>query len=372
MYRIQKAIILPDRKNRKLILLRYFNRELINMTMIVFFVLLSIIVSNMFVRCITILSISNIESTEILKVILVTLPKHIAYLLPISFFFSILLTYGKLFSNNELTIFFACGNSWLQCLKIIIFPAITLCIIEIFLTLFILPKMDQSRFLLQKIASKKSLISFIQPGKIIPFNEGRQAIYITSINNNNIMHDIFMVQLKNNNMRIIVTASAGYSSTTANGTQQFLILKDGYYYEVIPGDLVIQKGSFKNISLFFLKETFFGKNTSIESIPTKFLFKKNDVKYKVELQWRLSFPLSVLIATLIALTFCKVRPQQNRYSKIIPAILFFIIYFNVLSLSKLLTNQGLLPLWVGLWWVHLLFGFVMLVILKKYNGPIKI
>lgn len=326
----------------------------------------------MLVRYMAIVSIGNIESTEILKVVLVMLPKHMAYLLPISFFFSILLTYGKLFSDNELTIFFACGNSWLQCLKIMMCPAIILCIIEIFLTFFILPEMNQSHFLLQKIASRKSLISFIQPGKIIPFNEGKQAIYIKSIDSNNIMHNIFMIQLKNNNIYIIVTASKGYSSTKANSTQQFLILKGGYYYEVTPGNLVIQKWSFKNISLFFLKEILFGKNNSIESIPTKFLFKKNNVKYNVELQWRLSFPLSVLIATLIALTFCKVRPQKNRYSKMIPAILFFIIYFNLLSLSKLWTNQGLLPLWVGLWWVHLLFGLVMLAILKKYDGLIKI
>lgn len=341
------------------------------MTMMVIFILLLIVISNMFVRYLAIVSGGNIEANAIFKMISVMLPKYIAYLLPISFFFAILLVYGKLFSNNELTIFFACGNSWLQCLKIVMIPAIALFIIELILTLVILPKMDQSYFLVQKTTAKTSLISFIQPGKIIPFNEGKQVIYTKSTDSGGTMHDIFIYQAKDNNARIIITAPEGYAEIRADGNQ-YLILKNGYYYEVTPGNLAIQKGHFKTASQFILQETSIGHNPSMDSVSTYALLNSNNIQHQVELQWRLSFPMAIFIATLIALALCKMQPRQNRYSKIIPALLVFIIYFNLLSLSRSWTNEGILPVWTGLWWVHLLFGCVMLAILKKYNGPIRI
>ena len=69
----------------------------------VIFILLLIVISNMFVRYLAIVSGGNIEANAIFKMISVMLPKYIAYLLPISFFFAILLVYGKLFSNNDWT-----------------------------------------------------------------------------------------------------------------------------------------------------------------------------------------------------------------------------------------------------------------------------
>ena len=341
------------------------------MTIMVIVILLLIVISNMFVRYLSIVSGGNIEANAIFKMISVMLPKYIAYLLPISFFFAILLVYGKLFSNNELTIFFACGNSWLQCLKIVMIPALGLFVIELILTLVILPKMDQSYFLVQKTTTKSSLISFIQPGKIIPFHDGKQVVYTKSTDRDGTMHDIFIYQAKENNARVIITAPEGYAETRSNGNQ-YLILKNGYYYEITPGNLAIQKGYFKVASQFILQETPIGNNPSMDSVSTYSLLNSNKVQGQVELQWRLSFPMAIFIAALTALALCKMHPRQNRYSKIVPALLVFIFYFNLLSLSKSWTIQGVLPVWIGLWWVHLLFACSMLAMLKTHNGPIRV
>ena len=351
-----------------MILLRYFNREILNMTIFILFVLLLIVISNMFVRYLSIVSVGNIEANAIFKMLSIMLPKYIAYLLPISFFFSILLVYGKLFSNNELPIFFACGNSWFKFINITMIPAIFLCIIELILTLIILPKMDQIYFLLQKVSVKNSLINFIQPGKIIPFNKGKKVVYIKSIDDNGRMYDIFIYQKKNNS-NIIITAPKGYAKKKADGSQ-YLILKSGYYYEITPGNLALKKGYFKSISQFIFQDSIINNNSSIDSISTKVLFNSTNIKDQVELQWRLSFPFTILVSTLIALVLCQVSPHQNRYSKITIALFNFIIYFNFLSLSKSWTNQGILPVWIGLWWVHLFFGCTMILILKKNNGPL--
>ncbi|WP_116963468.1 LPS export ABC transporter permease LptF [Fastidiosibacter lacustris] len=352
-----------------MILLRYLNRELVNMTMAIILILLLIVISNMFVRYLSIVSGGNIEADAVFKMISVMLPKYIAYLLPISFFFSILIVYGKLFANNELTVAFACGTSWFRLFKFILIPALSLFIIEIILTLFILPKMDQNYFLVQKTTTKNSLISFIQPGQIIPFNDGKQVVYTKSTDSDGTMYDIFIYQQKPNNASTIITAPIGYAETRPDGNQ-YLILKDGYFYDAQAGTAELQKGEFKEATQFISSKVTVGYNSSIESVPTFELLGSNNPLYQAELQWRLSFPLAILVSTLIALAMSKMRPRQNRYSKIIPAILVCIMYFNLLSLSKSWLNDGTIPSWIGLWWIHIIFAVTMLIILKRYNGKL--
>ena len=352
-----------------MILYRYLNRELTNMMVMIIFILLLIIITNIFVRYVSNISIINIEVKAIFKIIFLMLPKYISYLLPISLFFSILLVYGQLFANHELTIFFSSGNNWIHCLKILMTLAIPLVIIELFLTLMILPKMDHIYFLLKKTISTPPLINCIQPGKMVSFNKANQVLYTQSTDNNGKMKAVFICQKKDNNTSVIITALEGYSSTRIND-EQYLTLKDGYYYEITPGNLVIQKGHFQTANQIIFQNFLTNTTPSVESLSTWFLLKSNNKNCQAQLQWRLSFPIAIFIATLIGLTFCKLRPCQNRYSRIILALLVFIIYFNLLLLSKSWTSQGLLPVWMGLWWVHLLFSWVMLFILKKYNGPL--
>ncbi len=352
-----------------LILLRYLNRELVNMTMVIILILLLIVISNMFVRYLSIVSGGNIEAGAVFKMISVMLPKYIAYLLPISFFFAILIVYGKLFANNELTVAFACGTSWFQLLKFIFIPALSLFIIELILTLSVLPKMDQNYFLVQKTTTKNSLISFIQPGKITPFSDGKQVVYTKSIDSDGTMHDIFIYQQKPNNGSTIITAPTGYAQTEANG-DQYLVLANGYFYDARPGSAELQKGQFAQATQFISSKVTLDYNASIEAVPTSELTNTDNPRYQAEFQWRLSFPIAILVSSLIALAMCKMRPRQSRYGKTIPALLVFIIYFNLLSLSKSWLNNGNIPDWIGLWWVHVVFAGMMLFILKQYNGRI--
>jgi len=51
----------------------------------------------------------------------------------------------------------------------------------------------------------------------------------------------------------------------------------------------------------------------------------------------------------------KVNPRQGRFAKLAPAVLLYIIYFALLLASRDWLADGVLPAVVGLWWVHILF-----------------
>jgi len=85
------------------------------------------------------------------------------------------------------------------------------------------------------------------------------------------------------------------------------------------------------------------------------------------LQWRLSVPLSALLLALLALPLSRTNPRQGRYGKLTIAILFYIVYSNMLGAARVWSERGLVPMEIGLWWVHLLVLLVAAVLLLQQN-----
>lgn len=192
-------------------------------------------------------------------------------------------------------------------------------------------------------------------------------MYINSIDNNNILSNIFIYQKKSHG-NIIITAPKGYIEIDSD-ENQFLVLENGYIYDTNAHNTEIQKGNFEQLKQFIPTKVTINHNLSTDSMSTMQLIKSTNPIHQSELQWRLSLALAIPVLTFIALTICKTQPRsQHRYSKIIPGILIFIVYFNLLTLAKSWTSDETIMPWLGLWWVHALFIGIMSFFLKKNNG----
>ena len=65
-------------------------------------------------------------------------------------------------------------------------------------------------------------------------------------------------------------------------------------------------------------------------------------------------PLSVLTLLLLAVPLSRSGPREAGYGRLVLAILLFLIYYNLLGTARMWVGKGILPPWVGLWWVPLL------------------
>jgi lipopolysaccharide export system permease protein len=68
----------------------------------------------------------------------------------------------------------------------------------------------------------------------------------------------------------------------------------------------------------------------------------------------LARPLTVLVLALIAVPLGRFRAGASRYYPLWLGVLVFTLYFNLLGTGQLWLEQGKLPAWAGLWWVHAL------------------
>ena len=79
--------------------------------------------------------------------------------------------------------------------------------------------------------------------------------------------------------------------------------------------------------------------------------------------------IAALLLPLLAVVLNRFSFGDNRYVSLIIGILVYLIYSNLLSISKNLVAHGSLQPWIGLWWVHILL-ITSITVIYKLQGSI--
>ena len=66
-------------------------------------------------------------------------------------------------------------------------------------------------------------------------------------------------------------------------------------------------------------------------------------------------PVVLLVLGLLAVPLAYIAPRHGRYGKIGYALLIYIVYFNLIALTRAQLETQTIPMEVNFWWVHLLF-----------------
>src|SRR5262249_18399901 len=71
-----------------------------------------------------------------------------------------------------------------------------------------------------------------------------------------------------------------------------------------------------------------------------------------ELLWRVGVPVSALVLVLMAIPMSFVNPRAGRSINLMIALLTYVVYSNLLSVSVARVAQGRMDFSVGAWLVH--------------------
>jgi len=104
------------------------------------------------------------------------------------------------------------------------------------------------------------------------------------------------------------------------------------------------------------------------STTTLWRERNKDPRAVAELNMRFALPLSVLILALIAVPLSRVETRKLKYMHLLPALLIYIVYMNLLLVGRAWLKQGKIAPGMGLWWVHGLFFVVGLILMLQFLG----
>ena len=122
-----------------MIILRYLTREILLSTLTITFVLMTVIMAGRFVKYLADAAAGKFESSVLLAIILYRVPGFIELILPLGFMLAILMAFGRLYAEQEMTILFSSGISQRKILFYTFIPALLVAIMVGLCSLWLSP-----------------------------------------------------------------------------------------------------------------------------------------------------------------------------------------------------------------------------------------
>ncbi len=353
-----------------MILSRYLTREVFGSLCAVTFVLLLIFMSNQLVRYLSYAASGKLAANILLQLLGFEVPYLLALLLPLGLYLGIILAYGRMYADNEMSVIQAGGISEIRLMGITSLLTLFVTIVILILTVWINPLiMLKKEHTMTEGMSAENVLATLMPGRFQASSDGKRVVYVEYISRNrkaadNIFYADQVKPATPDNLSgtwSVVSAAHGYQVKDHSNKQSFLVAEQGYRYEGVPGQNDYKIAQFKKYSVQIPEVIVGNKHQETESIPTSQLWKDYaKPTYAAELQWRLATPLSAFLLSLLAIPLSHVQPRQGRYSAILPAILIYILYINLLFVARNWIEQKFIPASVGLWGVHSILFVVVL------------
>lgn len=342
-----------------MLIFRYLLRETFKSQLAVFFILMSIFITLRFVRILGDATDGNVPADLVLGFITLYSPVLASLVLPLSLFLGIMLAHGRLYVDSEMTVLRACGVSQWYIVRVTLFVALLVAIVTGAVTLYLTPLALEKEYQLEEEAAAKSGLAAMIPGRFQETGEDNSIIFVHDIDTaEQRLVKVFVAQpSKNENDIHLIYSQSGRVQQTSTGAQQ-LVLEKGVQYEGTTTANNYQIVEFDEYAVTIEEADQQEERRKMVAIPTLDLLDIDTIEAKAELQWRLAIPLSLPFLVLIAVPLSAVDPRQGRFGKMLPALLLYLGYFLLLLASRRVMEDGKLPSFVGLWWVHL----VMLVV----------
>ncbi|MEM8594265.1 MAG: LPS export ABC transporter permease LptF, partial [Pseudomonadota bacterium] len=292
------------------------------------------------------------------------LPGFVELILPLGFFLSILLVFGRMYMDNEITILHAGGVSRNKLsayiLGISLFMVLLVGVVSCFLT-----PIGASKF--HKIWNDPNNfrgLSTLIEGKFQSNRGTGWVSYTEELSPDKTKLGLVFMghpKQKGDEHEVIMVAQKGRVVERSNG--RFIELDKGVRYEGNPGQKDYQITEFEQLGQLIEVSVKHETEVSSESMSTAALWQSNKPEDRAIFHWRLGIPISLWIMSLLAFALSKTDPRRGRFVALLPALVLYVMYVFAMSAGKNALGEGKLPLWMGLWWLHALFLALTLAVL---------
>jgi lipopolysaccharide export system permease protein len=358
-----------------LIVFRYLSREVLLTLSAVSAVLLVIIMSGRFIRYLAQAAQGVLEPGVLLQIMAWRIPGFLELILPLGLFLGILLAYGRLYLESEMTVLSATGMSQQRLLGYSMVPAVIVAVVAGFLSMNLGPYGINQVYRILNEQKTVTELETLEPGRFQTMRNGSRVTYSEELSaDREELRGVFISERQLNAQGqergiSVLVAESGRQEVHADGSR-YLILQNGYRYDGNPGQANYRAIQYETYGVLLPKPQLTAEVTELEAQPTLELFGKDDPKQRTELQWRLSIPVLVFVVTLLAVPLSRVNPRQGRFLKLLPAILLYMAYLSLLIAARGALDKGKIPHQLGLWWVHGIFVAIGLLLL--YWEPLRL
>jgi len=365
------------------IIFRYLLKEVAKTQLAVFLVLMTIFISQKFVRILGNASEGNIPGQLVMTFIALKTPDLVSFILPLSLFLGVLLAYGRIYADSEMTVLHACGVSEWYVVRVTLVLGIITAIFTGIFTLYLAPLAAEYEYQVKEQVAADSGLSTLVSGRFQQTGNQEAVVFIHDKDRDkNIFNKVFVAQLPKAETldASIINSSLVYAKTgqvfeDERGSQQ-LVLGDGIRYNRDIDNDEFQSVAFDKYYIQIKDQEIEQQHRKLSAVSTFDLINKVPPElnsaYSANIQWRIAFPLACIILIFIAVPLSVVNPRQGKFAKMLPALMLFLGYLLLLSSMRSAIEKNAIPTVVGLWPIHIsaLFIGVMFLMKERSSGRI--
>lgn len=346
-----------------MVIFRYLLKEVVVALLVLTSIIFIIFLSNQFVQYLNRAMNGSFPGMVVLQLMMIEIPNLLGLLLPLGLYMAILLAYGRMYADSEMIALHACGYSEAKLIRDTLLIATLVAVVVGSLAFYFNPRISSGRARLIRSQGLTTFIKTIMPQQFRAMSGGKRVIYVEKIHKGNTQgeHVFYAQKSKDNKSWNVLSAETARLLDNKKTKETSLALENGRYYQGVPGEADFRVSTFDTMKVIVPKPTIDISN-DVRTKPTSRLFplnnkdgKRSDYEFRrdmSELHWRASIPLMVFILTFLALPFSKVNPRQGKFARLGPAIIVFAIYANMLFVGRDWLREGVIPVWMGLWWLH--------------------
>lgn len=321
--------------------------------LLIFAVLIGIVVVSQLIRFLGDAVSGVIAVDGVLALLGFSAMNYLPVLLSISLFLSILLTLSRCYRDSEMVVWFCSGIGLSRWIGPVLWYAVPVVGLIALLSLLLSPwSLRQAEEFKTKLESRGDAMS-ATPGM---FRESKQADRVYFVDNvdvgSNRVGNIFVQSQQNGKLGTMV-ARKGLQETFPNG-DRFLVLLNGTRYEGTPGQRDYRIVEFERYAMRIEAAPAKLPAPQVRTMTTPELWRNPTPWNLSELEWRLGLPISAMILALLAIPLSYVNPRAGRSLNLIFAIVLYMLYNNMISVTNTWVGQGKLPPGIGLWGIHAL------------------
>jgi len=342
-----------------------FNRALLkefgSIALAVFATLFAITLTTQMIRLLGQAAGGLVLSSSVLPLLGFSALNYLPVLLSLTLFISVLMALSRGYKDSEMVVWFAAGmplSAWGRPVLTFAGPIVMLIgVLSTVLSPWAVQRSEEFR----RQLDRRDDLARVAPGVFREASDAERVFFVEGVaGDEKSVQNVFVSSVRDGQLGILVS-KRGFRETSPNG-DRFVVLLDGRRYQGTPGLANYRVMDFERYALRVDSPEAGLVHAQSKSMPTLMLIQDRTNENLAELLWRVGLPISALVLSLMAIPLSFVNPRASRAVNLVFALLTYMIYSNLLSMSQAWVSQGRLDFSVGWWVVHAAMLLLLLVL----------
>lgn len=291
----------------------------------------------------------------------------LSLLLPVGVFFSIIFTFGRMYKDHEIVVMNACGIGYRDFFKPVAIVLLPIFLLSAYVSLVLNPQIRSHALAAIDQGINQNEFRLIKPGKFNQAKGGDTVFYMESISEDRLELQEIILSQTSPDSTIMEVAKSGRQKIYEASGDLFLVLGPGQRVEGKAGQKDFRFLDYEQHGILIKKKSKpAGKVHSVENSVAA-LWSSNRMSDRVELQWRIAIPILLVTLAIVAVPLSHIAPRQGRFGKVGYALVIYLVYINLIVMTRAQLEAGVIPMAINFWWVHLIFILFAAVLIYRRN-----